>query len=256
MKGYEDVYWEKIKDSHANDPNREQIRWGSATLRRTRGVYELTFSRQENGTTVKRIVYGKPMFRASSAQEAQRIYREQYAAYQEAELAYQARKAAAVASSDRDDAAESERMAAEQAYLAELAAWKTQYGDDAAVPPRFMRRLLLSRLGIHASGQASPLLQGPEIQLELPIAEDRGVTSLSGSTLYVTLQAGESLLQVPATETESFVLPYPLAAIEHIWLMTEDGKFAIVEVSDTDEALPAKWVPAPESLAGFRALWK
>lgn len=257
MKGYEDVYWEKIKDSHANDPNREQIRWGSATLRRTRGVYELTFSRQEKGATVKRVVYGRPMFRASSAQEAQRIYRDQYAAYQEAELAYEARKAAAVANSERDDAAESERLAAEQAYLAELAAWKAQYeGDDATVPSRFKRRLLLNRLGIHASGQASPLLQGPEIHIELPIAEDKGATSLIGSTLYFTLQTGGSLLEVPVNEAGTFSLPCSLAVIDHAWLMMETGTFAIVEVSDTDEALPAKWVPAPESLAGFRTLWK
>lgn len=258
MKGYEDVYWEKIKDSHANDPNREQIRWGSATLRRTRGVYELTFSRQEAGTIVKRVVYGKPMFRASSAQDAQRIYREQYTAYQAAESAYQDRKAATAASSAMDVAAESERLAAEQTYLVELAAWKAQYGEADPAISRFMRRLLLNRLGIHASGQASPLLQGSEVQIILPIAEDKGATSLSGSTLYFTLQTGGSLLEVSANEAGSFALPYPVAAIEHAWLMTEAGKLAIVKVSDTDEAdsLPARWVETPESLAGFRALWK
>ena len=263
MQGYENVYWEKLDDSHAHDPNRETVKWGSATLKKGRGdTYLMTFTRSVSGKTVRRKVMARPMFRADSKSAAQRIYQQKLQTYRNDVAAYEARKQSAIANQEQAEIDAAAREAAEAAYREELRIWEAKYGEVAvgAEPEGYLRRIPIKYLGIHALG--SVLSESEETTVKVSLPPDSGKEiDMEGSTLYASLRESAALISISADESGRFLLPTKPGLIQACWLLTREGKLARINLNDLSSIDPelvlnGVWIPVPQSSEAFTNGWE
>ncbi len=245
MRGYEDMYWEKVEDSHANDPNREQVRWSTAKMQKGRGdLYRMRLTRRENGREIVRTVVARPMFRALSSADAQAIYDERLAAYAQALAAYEA---GSTAGSDHASAVQAaERAAAEADYRAALQDWEEKYGALAgdAAAPQYLRQVMLRQLGIHALGHVISLPEkGFDVSIEFPQNPGEETT---GHTLFVSLHTG-ALSSATADDRGAYTLPVTPEEIAEMWLLSDSGRLARGSLPTGTTRLQAEWIEIPDT---------
>ena len=243
MRGYEDMYWEKVQDSHANDPNREQVHWSTAKMQKGRGdLYRMRLTRRENGREIVRMVVARPMFRALNTADAEAIYSERLAAYEQALAAYEAQRSLAAGQGART----AERETAERDYRAALQDWEAKYGARAGevAAPQYLRQVMLRQLGIHALGDVLPLPEkGFDVSIEFPQNPGEETT---GHTLFVSLHTG-ALSSATAGASGAYTLPLAPEEIAEMWLLSDSGRLARISLPTGTTRLQAEWIEIPDA---------